>query len=54
MCKKLSLMQAKLFVIFYLVMVIRPKFSGVLPLAGQVWRNGRKPHGKEEQCHYQN
>ena len=30
MCKKLGLLQAKLFVMFHFLMVIRPKFSGVL------------------------
>ena len=30
MCKKLRLLQAKLFVMFHFVMLIRPKFSGVL------------------------
>ena len=30
MCKKLRLLQAKLFVMYHFVMVIRPKFSGVL------------------------
>ena len=35
MCKKLRLLQAKLFVMFHFVMVIRPKFSGVLSWRGK-------------------